>query len=180
MAQTKSAPAKKPAVKKVSAQKKPAVKKAARAEVNKEKPVIEAGVVLAVEPKGEFLKAIGRRKEASAQVKIFPSGKGAIIVNGKELKQYFPVFNLQESVLAPIKLAGREGKIDVSALVRGGGIRGQAEAVRLGVARALRILDESLHTTIKKAGFLTRDPRVKERKKYGLKKARRAPQWAKR
>lgn len=175
-------PEKKTAAPKKPAAKKPATRKTAAKKADKaEKPAIEMEAKIAIEvPKGEFLKAIGRRKEASAQVKIFPAGKGSITVNGRDFKEFFPVYNLQEIVMAPLKTSGREGKIDVMALVRGGGIRGQAEAVRLGITRALVALDETLHTTMKKSGFLTRDPRVKERKKYGLKKARRAPQWAKR
>lgn len=129
---------------------------------------------------GDFVKAIGRRKEASARVKLFPSGKGVLTVNGRECNAYFPVFELQESIQSPLKLSGRIGKVDVEAFVRGGGIHGQAEAVRLGIARALVVLDQDLRTSLKKSGLLKRDPRVKERKKYGLKKARRAPQWAKR
>jgi len=168
-------------VTKKPAAKKPAVRKTTAKTAKAEKPAMEMEAKIAIKvPTGEFLKAIGRRKEASAQVKIFPNGKGSITVNNRDFKEFFPVYNLQELVMAPLKLAGREGKIDVSALVRGGGIRGQADAVRLGITRALVELDENLHTTMKKAGFLTRDPRVKERKKYGLKKARKAPQWAKR
>ena len=131
-------------------------------------------------PTGEFIKTIGRRKEASAQVKLFSAGTGKITVNNREYKDYFPTAVLNETLLAPLKLAARDATVDVSALVRGGGMRGQAEAVRLGISRALLLLDENLRKTLKKSSFLKRDPRVKERKKYGLKKARRAPQWAKR
>lgn len=129
---------------------------------------------------GEFVKAIGRRKEASAQVKVYPVGKGTITVNGKDYTKYFALDIYSEAVLVPLKLAGRDTSVDVTALVRGGGLRGQADAVRLGISRALLMLDETLRKSLKKSGLLTRDPRVKERKKYGLKKARRAPQWAKR
>lgn len=128
----------------------------------------------------DFVKAIGRRKEASARVKLFPSGKGSVLVNDRECNAYFPIFELQESIQSPLKLSGRIGKVDVTVAVRGGGIHGQAEAVRLGIARALVMLDKELRSSLKKSGLLKRDPRVKERKKYGLKKARRAPQWAKR
>ncbi|TAL19684.1 30S ribosomal protein S9 [Patescibacteria group bacterium] len=131
-------------------------------------------------PKREFVKALGRRKEATAEIRLFPAGAGEITVNKKPLSSYFPQFELREAILSPIRLAGREGKIDASARLRGGGSRGQAEAMRLGIARALVKLDEQLRRSMKKSGFLTRDARVKERKKYGLKKARRAPQWAKR
>lgn len=159
--------------------KKTPVKKAAAVKAKEEKPIIDAKVEIEI-PTGDFIKAIGRRKEASAQVKLFLGGTGVISVNGREYTAYFPVPALREGIMAPLKLAGREGKLDITALVRGGGLRGQAEAVRLGIARGLVKLDETLRKSLKKAELLTRDPRVKERKKYGLKKARKAPQWAKR
>ena len=129
---------------------------------------------------GEGITALGRRKEASAHVHLSVAGKGTIHINGRTLQTYFPTFELQESIRAPLKVAGRDQTADVNAVVRGGGSRGQAEAVRLGIARALVKLDENLRKTLKGSSLLTRDPRVKERKKYGLKKARKAPQWAKR
>lgn len=123
--------------------------------------------------------AIGRRKRAVAQVRLYPEGNGEILVNGKDYKAYLPVYALQEAVLAPLATVGLE-KIRVEAKVAGGGMRGQAEAIRHGVARALLLINADWRTSLKKQGFLTRDPREKERKKPGLKKARRAPQWAKR
>lgn len=121
----------------------------------------------------------GRRKEAVARVRLVP-GSGRVVVNRKPMEQYFPLPTLQAQVLEPLRLTATLDKYDVIANVRGGGISGQAGAIRHGVARALLQLDESLRRTLRKAGLLTRDPRVKERRKYGLKKARKAPQWAKR
>ncbi len=121
----------------------------------------------------------GRRKEAVARVRLVP-GSGRVVVNRKPMEQYFPLPTLQAQVLEPLRLTATLDKYDVIANVRGGGISGQGALPIYGVARALLQLDESLRRTLRKAGLLTRDPRVKERRKYGLKKARKAPQWAKR
>lgn len=121
-----------------------------------------------------FLAATGRRKTAVAQVRLFPSGSGKITVNNKAVSEEEPAF------VAPLKLVGKFGNTDVSVLVNGGGKQGQIEAIRHGIARALLEVDENFRTTLKKAGFLTRDPREKERKKPGLRGARRSPQWSKR
>ncbi|NYE57977.1 30S ribosomal protein S9 [Carboxydothermus ferrireducens] len=121
----------------------------------------------------------GRRKEAVARVFVVP-GEGNITINGKSLEEYFPRKTLQIIVKQPLELTNTVGKFDVKAKVHGGGISGQAGAVRLGIARALVQADPSLRPTLKKAGFLTRDPRMVERKKYGLRKSRRRPQWTKR
>lgn len=137
-------------------------------------------VAEAVNPVKSYIAAVGRRKEASARVRLIPQGSGTIIVNGREMNHYFSIFQLSEMITAPLKLTGEFGKVDIVIKVAGGGMNGQAEASRHGIARALVKLNEQLKPTLKKAGFLTRDPRVKERKKFGLKKARRAPQWAKR
>ncbi len=123
---------------------------------------------------------LGRRKEASAKVRIIPQGSGKMTVNGKEMKVYFPTFHLQQSVNAPFMATGTNEKFDLVADVEGGGQRGQAESVRLGVSRALLEFNPEYRASLKKLGFLTRDPRVRERKKYGHKSARRSPQWAKR
>jgi small subunit ribosomal protein S9 len=172
---------KKPVAEKKTAVRRVAAKKpSAKIVVKDEEKETTVGTKHASKGSGDFVNAIGRRKEASARVKLFPSGKGALTVNGRACDSYFPVFELQESIQSPLKLSGRIGKVDIEAYVRGGGIHGQAEAVRLGIARALVVLDQELRTSLKKGGLLKRDPRVKERKKYGLKKARRAPQWAKR
>ncbi len=121
----------------------------------------------------------GRRKEAVARVRLVP-GNGNVIVNGKPLDEYFPRRRHQIEVRQPLALTATEDKYDVLVNVQGGGLSGQAGAVRHGVARALLTLDESLRRTLRRAGLLTRDPREKERRKYGLKKARKAPQYSKR
>ncbi len=127
----------------------------------------------------EAVFATGRRKNAVARVRILP-GTGKIDVNGKDLASYFMNPSLEQQVTAPFRLTETEGKFDLFVNVAGGGLSGQAGACRHGVARALTVLDENLRGTLKKAGFLTRDPRMVERKKYGLKKARKAPQFSKR
>ncbi len=126
-----------------------------------------------------YVEGIGRRKTAVARVRI-TKGEGNFFVNGKAVKHYFPLPRLESVVAAPFAKLKLEEKFDVSAHVVGGGIKAQAEAVRLGLSRALAIKNPDLERRLHKLGFLTRDPRMVERKKYGLKKARRAPQWAKR
>ena len=121
----------------------------------------------------------GRRKKAVARVRLV-AGKGAIIVNKRELDNYFGLDTLKNIVRQPLELTDTLGKFDVLVNVQGGGFTGQAGAIRHGIARALTKADESLRPALKKAGYLTRDPRMKERKKYGLKAARRAPQFSKR
>ncbi|OIO51591.1 MAG: 30S ribosomal protein S9 [Parcubacteria group bacterium CG1_02_58_44] len=131
-------------------------------------------------PDGYYF-AVGRRKRAVSKTKLWTDGKKLeITVNGRDFKEYFPVFDLQEAVLAPLRTVGLDGVSKVEAQVEGGGMRGQAEAVRLGISRALLVFNADLRSSLKVEGFLTRDPREKERKKYGLKRARRAPQWSKR
>jgi len=128
----------------------------------------------------KYYEGIGRRKEASARVRLF-DGKGEILVNNKSLEKYFKEFlGIKELIFAPLVLTKLENKFDISVKVRGGGKKSQAEAIVLGIARALAKIEKNLRPTLRKAGFLTRDPREKERKKYGLKRARRAPQWSKR
>ena len=121
----------------------------------------------------------GRRKDAVARVFVRP-GTGRITINGLEPKQYFGRDTLVQLVLQPLVATGTENKFDVIATVKGGGISGQAGAVRHGLARALLEVDETFRPILKKSGYLTRDPRKKERHKYGLKKARKAPQFSKR
>ena len=121
----------------------------------------------------------GRRKTSVARVRLIP-GKGLIKVNGREFDNYFPMQTLQRMVMQPLDLTETAGKFDVHINVFGGGVSGQAGAVRHGISRALLKADEELRPALKKAGFLTRDPRMVERKKYGLHKARRAPQFSKR
>ncbi|HYZ54919.1 MAG TPA: 30S ribosomal protein S9 [Streptosporangiaceae bacterium] len=122
---------------------------------------------------------IGRRKEAIARVRIIP-GSGRWQINGRALEAYFPNKVHQQIVSEPLATLGAENQFDVIARIAGGGVTGQAGALRLGVARALTLIDAENRPALKKAGFLTRDARVKERKKYGLKKARKAPQYSKR
>jgi small subunit ribosomal protein S9 len=129
---------------------------------------------------GHYHRAVGRRKCSIAQVRMIMNGTGQVEVNHKKFNEYFPEALLQEKVNAPLKLVDLNGKVDMTILVRGGGKTGQAEAVRLGISRALLLHDIELRKALKVAGFLTRDARVKERKKPGLLRARRAPQWAKR
>lgn len=129
---------------------------------------------------GTYVYGLGRRKSSIARVRVIKNGSGMIRVNGKPMEDYFTTYELRTIVAAPLKICGQETAVDVDAHSDGGGIRGQAEAVRLGLSRALTALNPTYRTTLKKMGFLTRDPRVKERKKPGLKKARRAPQWSKR
>lgn len=131
----------------------------------------------------KYFYAVGRRKTSVAQVRIVPEEKaseGDYIVNKKKAKEYFPGATLQNIIFAPLKATGMQNKFKFSVLVRGGGSKGQAEATKLGIARALIKYDEALRKSLKDLGFLTRDARKVERKKPGLKKARRAPQWAKR
>ncbi|MGC9031215.1 MAG: 30S ribosomal protein S9 [Minisyncoccia bacterium] len=125
------------------------------------------------------MEAIGRRKTAIARVRLF-KGKGEILVNDKKFTEYFPVKFYQEIVLSPLKLLKLFDKVKISAILKGGGISAQAEALRLGISRALVKLNQEYRKRLKSFGFLTRDPRVKERKKPGLKRARKAPQWSKR
>ncbi|AVX21775.1 MAG: 30S ribosomal protein S9 [Bacillota bacterium] len=122
----------------------------------------------------------GRRKNAVARVRLIPGGTGRILVNNRELGEYFGKKTLEMIVKQPLEITNTLGKFDVLVKVHGGGISGQAGAVRHGIARALTKADEELRPALKRAGFLTRDPRMKERRKYGLKKARKAPQYSKR
>ena len=121
----------------------------------------------------------GRRKKSVARVRLYP-GTGAITINGRDIDDYFGLETLKLIVNQPLQLTETVGKFDIVCTVAGGGVTGQAGAIRHGLSRALLQYEESLRPVLKKAGFLTRDPRMKERKKYGLKAARRAPQFSKR
>ncbi len=121
----------------------------------------------------------GRRKSSVARVRLYP-GSGKITINGRDVEDYFGLETLKLIINQPFGVTGTEGKFDIVANVTGGGISGQAGAIRHGVSRALLLADDSYRPLLKKAGFLMRDPRMKERKKYGLKAARRAPQFSKR
>ncbi len=130
--------------------------------------------------KAAYYYAVGRRKRAVAKVFLFKNGEGRVEINGRDLKDYFPWGLHQVTVNAPLLAVGQKDKLDVKCVVKGGGPNGQAEAVRLGIARALLNLNPVFRRALKKHSYLTRDPRKKERKKYGLKRARKAPQWKKR
>ena len=131
------------------------------------------------ESKKEYFYGTGRRKQSVACVRLYP-GTGAVTINGRDMDDYFGIDTLKYIVRQPLELTQTTGKFDVVCNVVGGGISGQAGAIRHGIARALLLVDEQNRPLLKKAGFLTRDPRMKERKKYGLKAARRAPQFSKR
>jgi small subunit ribosomal protein S9 len=171
----------------------------------KKEPASSAGRSKAVDPAAKtasvekYFQGIGRRKLSTARVKVFvfagkkePARNAAhnaaggskigleIVVNGKPYKEYFTLLELKEIVGSPLKAVASDGISNISVTVRGGGIRGQAESVRLGIARALVLKDQEFKKTLKDLGFLTRDARMVERKKAGLKKARRAPQFSKR
>ena len=122
----------------------------------------------------------GRRKSSVARVRVIENGSGVITINGKKLEEYFGLSTLQYIVKQPLALLGLEEKVDVIVNVQGGGLSGQAGAIRHAVARGLVKVNETYKEELKNAGFLTRDARAKERKKYGLKKARKAPQYSKR
>jgi len=128
----------------------------------------------------EYLYAVCRRKTSIAQVRVYKKVKWDFTINGKEVKKFFGTLELQEKVLSALKTVGQADKLDVTVKVVGGGITGQAEAIRHGVSRALIQLNPNFRKPLKKAGYLTRDARAKERKKPGLKRARKAPQWQKR
>ena len=130
--------------------------------------------------KKPYLYGTGRRKSSVARVHLFPNGTGSITINGRDIEEYFGLDTLKMIVRQPLVATATEGKVDIVATVKGGGVSGQAGALRHGVARALLLADGDYRAILKKAGFLTRDPRMKERKKYGLKAARRAPQFSKR
>lgn len=121
----------------------------------------------------------GRRKNSVARVRLVP-GEGRVVINDKQVDEYFGKKTLEMIVKQPLELTETDSRFDVIARVHGGGTSGQAGAVRMGIARALITADADLRPSLKRAGFLTRDPRMKERKKYGLKKARKAPQFSKR
>jgi len=130
--------------------------------------------------KRKYHYAIGRRKSAVATIRLYPKGEGIMVVNGKPLKDYFPTDILQNAATKALDMLNQADVFDATIKVTGGGLSGQADAVQLGFARALIDFDKDLRSQVKKEGLLTRDSRVKERKKYGLKGARRAPQWSKR
>ena len=132
------------------------------------------------ETKKKYFYGTGRRKSSVARVRVYENGTGSIIINGREIDDYFGLDTLKLIVNQPLVAADLVGKVDLVVTVAGGGVSGQAGAIRHGISRALLTLNPEYRATLKAAGFLTRDPRMKERKKYGLKAARRAPQFSKR
>ncbi len=130
--------------------------------------------------KKPYLYGTGRRKSSVARVHLFPNGTGAITINGRDIDEYFGLDTLKMVVRQPLVSTDLVGKVDIVATVTGGGVSGQAGAIRHGVSRALLEMNPEYRPVLKSAGFLTRDPRMKERKKYGLHAARRAPQFSKR
>ena len=129
---------------------------------------------------GTYHYANGKRKTAVARVRLYEKGQGRIIINGKPFKKYLSVAETHEIIKTPLKLTDHLKDFDISIVVTGGGAHTQADAIRNGIAKALTVFDRELRPTLKKAGLLTRDARMKERKKFGLKKARKAPQFSKR
>ena len=132
------------------------------------------------ESKKKYFYGTGRRKSSVARVRVYENGTGSIIINGRDINDYFGLETLKLVVRQPLVTTELVDKVDVVVSVCGGGVSGQAGAIRHGIARALLTVNPEYHASLKAAGFLTRDPRMKERKKYGLKAARRAPQFSKR
>jgi len=132
------------------------------------------------ESKRKYNYGTGRRKSSVARVRVYENGTGSIIINGRDIDEYSGLETLKPDVRQPLHASELVGKVDVVVSVAGGGVSGQAGAIRHGISRALLTLNPELRPSLKAAGFLTRDPRMKERKKYGLKAARRAPQFSKR
>ena len=130
--------------------------------------------------KNPYMYGTGRRKSSVARVRVYPNGTGNITINGRDIEEYFGLETLKMVVRQPLVTTDTLGKVDIVATVKGGGVSGQAGALRHGISRALLLVNPEFRPLLKKAGFLTRDPRMKERKKYGLKAARRAPQFSKR
>jgi len=169
---------------------------AGRQAPKKEEEVVKAPVVAAAAPAAEtsegadfpfdipktdrYFEAVGRRKTAIARVRLYSKGDLAIVINDRTLQNYFPTMELQRIVEDPLKKMKSDGRFRISIKLKGGGVHAQAEAARMGIARALTVFNPEFRKRLKRAGFLTRDARAVERKKFGLKKARRAPQWQKR
>jgi len=182
-------------MKKKSTTKKTAKKTAPKKEIKikVEEPVVEVIKETPVKPipsapKEKYYEAVGRRKESVARVRLYTKkaadvvieDKALITVNGKDYRDYFTDANLWEVVESPLKKLKSLNRFKATVIVRGGGKSGQAGAIKHGIARALVLFDQNFRKKLKKSGYLTRDPRAKERRKYGLKKARKAPRWAKR
>ncbi len=149
-------------------------------EIKKEADVKKVEKLKSVAKLEKYFEAVGRRKTAVARVRLFMRGEKDFFINQKPLEVYFPSFELQQIVLAALEKMNYLNHFKVSVIVKGGGCCAQAEAVRHGIARALVLIDSNFRKRLKKVGFLRRDARMRERKKFGLKRARRAPQWSKR
>jgi small subunit ribosomal protein S9 len=128
----------------------------------------------------QYYEGIGRRKSSTARVRLFPGGTGNFVINGREAADYLPRPNDMTEVMLPLEVVGQMTSYDISVHVNGGGVTGQRDAIRLGIARALLRIDPDMRSALKRRGLLTRDARVKERKKPGLKRARKAPTFTKR
>ncbi len=165
---------------KAKTEKIPKEKKSAKVKVKKEKEKKPEKVKARV----RYFEDTGRRKTAIARVRLFarPAGstEKSFLIKERTLENYFPTLELQEIILSPFKLMNCLDQFDVSVKIKGGGVHAQAEAVRHGISKCLVLFNPDFRKRLKKAGFLTRDPRMRERKKFGLKRARRAPQWQKR
>ena len=182
------AKAKKPVIRK-KAVKKPELKEEVKAEVlasepeivmAKEDGSIDIAEAIKNDKSGRYFEATGRRKTSIARVRLYTQGERAVVVNNKPYEQYFTQPDLQKTVLASLDKMKCVEHFGISAVVKGGGINSQAEAIRHGISRALVIFNADFRKRLRRAGYLTRDSRARERKKFGLKRARRAPQWAKR
>ena len=158
-------------------EKKPKAKKVVGKKKAKKKPEKEVKKEIV---SGKYLETVGKRKTSVARVRLWTKGDAEFLVNGKAIDKYFPALQLQKTALASLEAMKYTDKFKIHVLVRGGGIYSQAEAIRHGLARALVLFNADFRKKLKKAGFLRRDSRMRERKKFGLKRARRAPQWGKR
>lgn len=160
--------------KKKAPAKKRVVKKKEVEEAVQEKPIVK-------EKNGaEYYEGVGRRKTSVARVRLYNKKNGSASINGKKIEQYFLTEALQKTAISPLDKMKSLDRFEIKVVVKGGGINSQAEAVRHGIARALVVFNQEYKKRLRKAGLLTRDSRMKERKKFGLKRARRAPQWSKR
>ncbi|KKQ57169.1 MAG: 30S ribosomal protein S9 [Parcubacteria group bacterium GW2011_GWA2_38_13] len=148
--------------------------------IEKDEKPIQAVKSVKSEPKRDYIYAVGRRKSSIARVRLYKNGEGKITVNNKSYDEYFPYFEWKDMIVAPLVATGMLKDFNFTVRVRGGGFKGQVVAIRSGISRTLLKIDENFRKTFKPLGFLTVDSRQKERKKPGLKRARRAPQWQKR
>ena len=149
-------------------------------EIEKQEPKKKVKKTEEKKETNRYYESQGKRKTSVARVRVWSKGKGEFLINEKPLKEYFPNLILQETAWASLKKMGLENNFKVSVIVRGGGLFSQAEAVRHGIARALVDFNSEFRKKLKKAGYLTRDSRMRERKKFGLKRARKSPRWSKR